>query len=172
MIKCYVFEVALLSPSLTNVALYDPAKSNNAVVTFTADPLNEQLNPYADHEYLPVCKSGKQRKNKVPVDPLWLTDGLKSGNENVVQWSAPAKTGDGDKEAGTAIQGEVIVQFKFTSPVEIQNVTVYSTSSSHSWNGSVLMAYSDGLWRPLIKTFAVVIDDTLNPHDMNDPPVA
>ena len=81
-------------------------------------------------------------------------------------------TGDGDKEAGTAIQGEVIVQFKFTSPVEIQNVTVYSTSSSHSWNGSVLMAYSDGLWRPLIKTFAVVIDDTLNPHDMNDPPVA
>jgi hypothetical protein len=167
-IGLHLSEVALFDNTGTNVAKYDATRANNAIVSWATDPINMQFSPYADHEYIPSPRSKPQKKNKVKVDPAWLTDGLKSGQDNAVEWLAPAKTGVEDKESGHAIQGEVLVQFKYALPVEIMNVTIYTTSDSYIWNGSLLLAYGDGLWRPIIKTLKVSIDDAVRPHDMDD----
>jgi hypothetical protein len=164
----HLSEVALLDASGVNIAKFDNTKSNNAVISWAVDPDNMQFNPYADHEYLPVAKNADQRQNKI-LEVEWVTDGMKSGDQNVLEWEAPAPTGDQDKESGSAIQGEALVQLKFQSPVDVRNVTVYTTAASHIWNGSVLLAYADGLWRPLIKNFTVIIDNANQPHPLSDP---
>jgi len=168
-------EICIYDRTGKNVALFGEAKQahtdvfsaaealNSPIMSWQASDENPHLNPYSDHEYIPRVMFPQQRENKVAPEKVkqWLQDGKSSNFNDVVEWKAPMNVNP-DRitvDDGVAVEGEVIAMFKFPDnyPVEVKNVTLFTTPQSYPWNGSVLLALSDGLWRPLIKNLTVVV---------------